>query len=122
MAARQINAGNLTLAAQRFIADDDYVAVEFRGHSTTKTGMPYNNTSRPARSATNQIRAGRQSEDGEGIRADYPAIDPRQRRRGHRVMRLTQLGRPIAGKRMAAYHPNRTLAQGTKSADQISAP
>ena len=37
-------AGNLTVAAQRFIADGDYVAVEFRGHSTTKAGMPYNNT------------------------------------------------------------------------------
>jgi ketosteroid isomerase-like protein len=37
-------AGNLTFTAQRFIADGDCVAVEARGHSTTKTGMPYNNT------------------------------------------------------------------------------
>jgi ketosteroid isomerase-like protein len=36
-------AGNLTFAAQPFIGDD-YVSVEARGHSTTKTGMTYNNT------------------------------------------------------------------------------
>lgn len=29
--------------AQRFIADGDYVVVEARGASTTKTGKPYNN-------------------------------------------------------------------------------
>jgi uncharacterized protein len=29
--------------ADRFIADDDYVAVECRGNSTTKRGVPYNN-------------------------------------------------------------------------------
>jgi hypothetical protein len=30
--------------AQRFIAEDDYVAVECRGQVTTKSGKPYNNT------------------------------------------------------------------------------
>ena len=29
--------------ADRFIADEDYVAVEYRGNSTTKRGVPYNN-------------------------------------------------------------------------------
>jgi uncharacterized protein len=33
-----------TNTAHRFIAEDDYVAVECRGHVTTKTGKPYNNT------------------------------------------------------------------------------
>jgi ketosteroid isomerase-like protein len=29
--------------AHRFIAEDDYVVVEARGHVTTKAGLPYNN-------------------------------------------------------------------------------
>ena len=29
--------------ADRFIADENYVAVECRGNSTTKSGLPYNN-------------------------------------------------------------------------------
>jgi ketosteroid isomerase-like protein len=33
----------ITTIAQRFIADDDYVAVEARGNNTTKDGVPYNN-------------------------------------------------------------------------------
>ena len=33
----------LTMVADRFIADDKYVAVEARGKVTTKTGLPYNN-------------------------------------------------------------------------------
>jgi hypothetical protein len=33
----------LTMIADRFIAEDDYVVVECRGKTTTKTGMPYNN-------------------------------------------------------------------------------
>jgi ketosteroid isomerase-like protein len=33
-----------TNIAHRFIAEDDYVAVECRGQVTTKTGKPYNNT------------------------------------------------------------------------------
>lgn len=37
-------AGRYTNAAQRFIAEDDYVVVECRGCVTTKTGKPYNNT------------------------------------------------------------------------------
>jgi uncharacterized protein len=35
--------GNIRTTAQRFIADGDYVVVEARGHSTTKTGKAYNN-------------------------------------------------------------------------------
>ena len=35
--------GPIITTAQRFIADGDYVAVEARGKSTTKTGNPYNN-------------------------------------------------------------------------------
>ena len=33
-----------TITAHRFIAEDDYVVVEGRGHNTTKTGQPYENT------------------------------------------------------------------------------
>lgn len=33
----------LTMIADRFIAEDDYVVVECRGKTTTKTGVPYNN-------------------------------------------------------------------------------
>jgi len=36
-------ADRYTNDAQRFIAEDDYVVVECRGHSTTKSGKPYNN-------------------------------------------------------------------------------
>jgi uncharacterized protein len=36
-------AGPIITTAQRFIADGDYVVVEARGSSTTKTGIPYNN-------------------------------------------------------------------------------
>jgi ketosteroid isomerase-like protein len=36
-------ADTYTATASRFIAEDDYVVVEFRGRSTTKTGKPYNN-------------------------------------------------------------------------------
>ncbi len=36
-------AGPIITTAQRFIADGDYVAVEARGQSTTKAGIPYNN-------------------------------------------------------------------------------
>src|SRR5687768_9181024 len=32
-----------TMIADRFIAEDEYVVVECRGKTTTKTGMPYNN-------------------------------------------------------------------------------
>ena len=32
-----------TMTADRFIADDNYVVVECRGKTTTKTGRPYNN-------------------------------------------------------------------------------
>ena len=34
----------LVLVGNRFIADDDYVAVEARGQNTTKRGVTYNNT------------------------------------------------------------------------------
>jgi ketosteroid isomerase-like protein len=37
-------ADQYTNTAQRFIAEDDYVVVECRGHVTTRTGKPYNNT------------------------------------------------------------------------------
>ncbi len=37
-------ADRYTNTAHRFIAEDDYVVVECRGHVTTKTGKPYNNT------------------------------------------------------------------------------
>ena len=40
---------------------------------------------RSAGAATNDIRAGRQSQDRKGTRPDHPAIYPRPRRRGHRV-------------------------------------
>jgi ketosteroid isomerase-like protein len=33
-----------TNTAHRFIAEDDYVVIECRGHVTTKAGIPYNNT------------------------------------------------------------------------------
>ena len=35
--------GPITMTADRFIADDNYVVVEARGNATTKTGRPYNN-------------------------------------------------------------------------------
>lgn len=35
--------GRYTNAAQRFIAEDDYVVVECRGSATTTAGLPYNN-------------------------------------------------------------------------------
>lgn len=37
-------ADRYTAEASRFIAEDDYVVVEFRGRAMTKTGRPYNNT------------------------------------------------------------------------------
>jgi uncharacterized protein len=37
-------ADQYTNTAHRFIAEDDYVVVECRGHATTKAGIPYNNT------------------------------------------------------------------------------
>lgn len=37
-------ADQYTNTAHRFIAEDDYVVVECRGHVTTKSGKPYNNT------------------------------------------------------------------------------
>ena len=33
----------LTMVADRFIADGEYVVVECRGQATTKAGVPYNN-------------------------------------------------------------------------------
>lgn len=35
---------NIRTVAHRYIAEDDLVVVEARGNSTTKTGLPYNNT------------------------------------------------------------------------------
>jgi ketosteroid isomerase-like protein len=40
---REKLAGQYTNTAHRFIAEGDLVVVECQGHSTTKTGMPYNN-------------------------------------------------------------------------------
>ena len=37
-------AARYTNRATRFIAEDDMVVVECRGHVTTKSGQPYNNT------------------------------------------------------------------------------
>ncbi|HEV2690707.1 MAG TPA: nuclear transport factor 2 family protein [Bryobacteraceae bacterium] len=37
-------ADRYTVTALRIIADDDHAVVEGRGHVTTKTGRPYNNT------------------------------------------------------------------------------
>ena len=37
-------ADRYTAEASRFIAEDDYVVVEFRGRVMTKRGQPYNNT------------------------------------------------------------------------------
>jgi len=34
----------ITTIAHRFIADEDYIAVEARGKNVTKDGVPYNNT------------------------------------------------------------------------------
>jgi ketosteroid isomerase-like protein len=39
----QLASGN-TITAHRFIAEDDLVVVEGRGHNTTRTGKPYRNT------------------------------------------------------------------------------
>jgi ketosteroid isomerase-like protein len=39
----QLANGN-TITAHRFIAEGDHVVVEGRGHNTTKTGKPYQNT------------------------------------------------------------------------------
>jgi uncharacterized protein len=36
-------ADQYTNVADRFLADENYVAVEFRGKVTTKRGLPYNN-------------------------------------------------------------------------------
>jgi len=36
-------ADTYTATANRFIAEGDYVVVEFRGRATTKAGKPYNN-------------------------------------------------------------------------------
>jgi ketosteroid isomerase-like protein len=36
-------AGPVLTTANRFIADEDYVAVEAHGRSTTREGIPYNN-------------------------------------------------------------------------------
>jgi ketosteroid isomerase-like protein len=37
-------ADRVRVSADRFIAEDDLVVVEGRGHNTTTTGKPYNNT------------------------------------------------------------------------------
>jgi uncharacterized protein len=37
-------AGQYTNTAYRFIADGDHVVIQCRGHVTTKSGRPYNNT------------------------------------------------------------------------------
>jgi ketosteroid isomerase-like protein len=37
-------ADRLTNTARRFVAEDDHVVVEARGHATTKAGVPYNNS------------------------------------------------------------------------------
>lgn len=36
--------GGLTITPDNFIAEGDFVAMQARGKSTTKTGTPYNNT------------------------------------------------------------------------------
>ena len=36
--------GGLTITPENFIAEGDFVAMQARGKSTTKTGKPYNNT------------------------------------------------------------------------------
>jgi ketosteroid isomerase-like protein len=36
--------GGLTITPDNFIAEGDFVAMQARGKSTTKTGKPYNNT------------------------------------------------------------------------------
>jgi ketosteroid isomerase-like protein len=38
--------GGVALTPENLIADGDFVAMQARGKSTTKTGKPYNNTSR----------------------------------------------------------------------------
>jgi uncharacterized protein len=37
-------ADRIRITAHRFIAEDDLVVVEGRGHNTTRSGEPYNNT------------------------------------------------------------------------------
>jgi len=39
----QLTNGNM-ITAHRFIAEDDHVVVEGRGHNVTKAGVPYENT------------------------------------------------------------------------------
>ncbi|MCM6775356.1 nuclear transport factor 2 family protein [Nocardia sp. CDC159] len=36
--------GRITSTADRFIAEGEYVVVQFHGHATTTEGRPYNNT------------------------------------------------------------------------------
>ena len=43
-ALRSMLAPPIVLDACRYIADEDYVAVEARGRNTTRNGVPYNNT------------------------------------------------------------------------------
>ncbi len=36
--------GHMHITPENFIADGDYIALQGRGESTTKSGVPYNNT------------------------------------------------------------------------------
>src|SRR5215472_12870366 len=67
-----------------------------RSWSLCRPGSRRRQTGRSAGPAANTIRAGRQSEDREGTRADDPALDPRPRRRGHRMTRRAALLTAIA--------------------------
>ena len=55
---------------------DTDIAIEIRYADGQMERLPY---------LADQIRAGGQSENGEGARADASALDPRRRRRGHRM-------------------------------------
>jgi arylformamidase len=62
-------------------------AVENAGRKVRLLVGEGNQSRRSAGRAADDVRAGHQSQDRQGARADDPAIDPRPRRRGHRMRR-----------------------------------
>src|SRR6516165_6605161 len=71
---------------------------------------------RPADRAADPVRIGRQYENGADAGADHPAIDPRPRRRGHRVNRrelmLLLAGAMTAARALRAQHQKATPVIG----------
>src|SRR6516165_3904703 len=71
----------------------DVVRAEYRGNvpdlgRLCRQDPEGHQARRPPCTAADKVRASRQSEDSQGARADDPALDPRPRRRGHRVRLL----------------------------------